>query len=89
MILWFAVVPCFCPGGTWDNSPTFQRWEAGADVPLVPKGRLSHVAISAVPSGLTARYGHQPNVETLGYFQASLRDEDEILVTSGEDACAT
>src|SRR6266702_309570 len=35
---------------------------------------------SAVPSGLTIAYLRLPNVETLGYCRASLRDEEQILV---------
>ena len=34
---------------------------------------------SAVPSGLTTGYLSLPNVETLGYCRASLRDEEQIL----------
>src|SRR5260221_14702893 len=63
------------PGGMFDNSPTFQRWVAGHKKPSVPKGRLRLVARSAVPSGRTGRLPAYPNVETLGYYQASLRDE--------------
>ena len=40
-----------CPGGTCDNSPTFQRWVTMPDVIKVPKGRLSCRVISAIPSG--------------------------------------
>jgi hypothetical protein len=29
-----------CPGGTSENSPTFQRWVAVAELILVPEGRL-------------------------------------------------
>src|SRR5438034_11637461 len=35
---------------------------------------------SAVPSGLTTAYLSLPNVETLGYCRASLRDEEQALV---------
>src|SRR5438093_3932923 len=76
----FATAPSSCPGGTSENSPTFQRWEPVPGVTLVPKGRLNPCACSAVPSGLTAPYARRPNVETLGYYQKSLRDEDQILV---------
>src|SRR5437870_13130551 len=72
--------PSSCPGGTSDNSPTFQRWVSVPNVTLVPKGRLNGNTVSAVPSGLTAFCGQLPNVETLGYYHASLRDEDEIVV---------
>ena len=64
-----------CPGGTSDNSPTFQRWVGGPGVAPVPKGRLKGRAGSAVPSGLILLSRPVPNVETLGYSQPSLRDE--------------
>ena len=38
---------------------------------------------SAVPSGLTTGYLSLPNVETLGYYRASLRDEEQVLVALG------
>ena len=31
----------FCPGGTCENSPTFQRWELSFETQQVPKGRLT------------------------------------------------
>src|SRR6266478_8593889 len=71
--------PSSCPGGTSDNSPTFQRWEPVPNVTLVPKGRPNEHTVSVVPSGLKALCGQLPNVETLGYCRRSLRDEDEIL----------
>ena len=37
-------------------------------------------APSAVPSGRTTGYLSLPNVETLGYCRASLRDEEQILL---------
>ena len=37
--------------------------------------------LSAVPAGLVGLGTAKPNVETLGYYQASLRDEHEILLT--------
>jgi len=39
--------------------------------------------MSAVPSGLAGLFVAKPNVETLGYYHASLRDEHEILVALG------
>jgi hypothetical protein len=72
--------PSSCPGGTSDNSPTFQRWEPVPNVALVPKRRPKLCARSAVPSGLKAFYSQLPNVETLGYCRMSLRDEDQIRV---------
>src|SRR5947207_1630433 len=71
-----------CPEGTPDNSPTFQRWEPMANVMLVPKGRPKDHTVSVVPSGLMTFCGRLPNVETLGYYRPSLRDEDAILVAA-------
>jgi len=37
--------------------------------------------VSAVPSGLALTYDQAPNVETLGYYRPSLRDDEwQILV---------
>jgi hypothetical protein len=44
------------------------------------KGRPTRLRSSAVPSGLGRLGTAVPNVETLGCYQESLRDEDEILV---------
>ncbi len=50
--------PSACPGGTFDNSPTFQRWVGAPKPSQVPKGRLKRGPMSAVPSGLVrALYG--------------------------------
>ena len=35
--------------------------------------------VSAVPPGLVGLCAAKPNVETLGYYHASLRDKQEIL----------
>src|SRR4051794_39250636 len=70
-----------CPEGTCDNSPTFQRWERPSVAQRVPKGRLTAGTVSAVPSGLAPTDDQVPNVETLGYYRRSLRDdESQILV---------
>src|SRR6267142_3505169 len=77
------------PEGRCDNSPRFQPWERATEWDQVPKGRPRSRAVSAVPSGLAALYSRMPNVETLGYYQASLRDEDfQILVALDLDLCA-
>ena len=70
-----------CPGGTCDNSPTFQRWVDQCREHRVPKGRLKGRAIPQ-PSrrDWTIISLVLPNVETLGYCRASLRDEEQILV---------
>jgi len=72
--------PSACPGGTYDNSPTFQRWVGAPKPGRVPKGRLSGRPMSAVPSGLVRPCAAKPNVEPLGYYHASLRDGHEIRV---------
>src|SRR5713101_7381778 len=79
-IWWTSTTSRYCPGGTSDNSPTFQRWEQVPGVTLVPKGRPNEHTVSVVPSGLRAFYDQLPNVETLGYCRTSLREEDEIQV---------
>ena len=88
-IWWFATAPDPRPGETSDNSPIPQRrdWEPVPNVSQVPKGRLHAHTFSAVPSGLKALYARPPNVETLGYSQASLRDEDEFLTGRGGRRC--
>jgi hypothetical protein len=44
---------------------------------------------SAVPSGLMGSFGQLPNVETLGYFQTSLRDEEgEAILVVLDDKSA-
>src|SRR5437016_13994482 len=70
-----------CPGGTCDNSPTFQRWVDQCRHDQVPKGRLKRRAIPQpslrdwIVTSLVL-----PNVETLGYCRASLRDKEQVLV---------
>ena len=70
-----------CPGGTSENSPTFQRWDKiRFNIAPVPKGRLnfcgSHVLGINLsrPSGTYYFSDAEPNVETLGYYRGSLRD---------------
>src|SRR2546422_11660710 len=65
------------PEGIFDNNPTFQRWVGELRGAQVPKGRLKPTKPrepSVVPSGLIVVAGAAPNVETLGYFRMSLRD---------------
>src|SRR5258708_36299731 len=65
------------PEGIPDNSPTFQRWVGESRGAQVPKGRLKQVKppeTSAVPLGLMSVATAVPNVETLGYYRMSLRD---------------
>src|SRR5947209_10164313 len=54
--------------------------DMGADV--------RHAAHSAVPSGLRQSQISVPNVETLGYYRPSLRDDEwQILVALGFQTC--
>src|SRR6266446_5781270 len=78
-----------CPGGTCDNSPMFQRWVDQCRGHQVPKGRLKRRAIPQ-PSlrDWTAISLVLPNVETLGYYRASLRDEEQVLVALDLEICA-
>ncbi len=46
-----------CPGGTRDNSPTFQRWGTSGKDNLVPKGRLR--ALRHMP-GRSFEFGNLP-----------------------------
>jgi len=76
--------------GISDNSPRFQPWVRELGSTLLPKGRLTHRAASAVPSGLVTSRTPVPNVETLGYSQMSLQDmssararEHAVLIWSG------
>jgi ABC-2 family transporter protein len=64
------------PGGMVDNSPTFQRWGVASEDTRVPKGRLKQARQSAIPPGLILPRTQVPNVETLGYCQVSLWDDD-------------
>src|SRR6266478_4649553 len=86
-IWWFSTATSFCPGGTSDNSPTFQHWVAVPNEGPVPKSRLNEYTVLAVPSGLTPSCSRPPNVETLGYCRTSLRDEDKILVSFTAHLC--
>src|SRR5438128_1773451 len=62
------------PEGILDNSPTFQRWVSELEAHKSRRGRLKPREPSAVPSGLIDVPGPFPNVETLGYYRMSLRD---------------
>src|SRR5260221_5385968 len=76
------------PEGRCDNSPRCQPWERAREQD-VPKGPPRSRAVSTVPSGLPTLLARLPNVETLGYYQPSLRDEDvQILVALDLDLCA-
>ncbi len=64
------------PEGISDNSPTFQRWVREFRSAQVPKGRLKQSEQSTVPTGLVLIPQTVPNIETLGYYRTSLRDND-------------
>ena len=75
-----------CPGGTFENSPTFQRWAMiRFNIVPVPKGRLNFCGSHVVGINLSRPFGTyyfsdaEPNVETLGYYRRSLRDMDMSL----------
>src|SRR5258708_31949910 len=86
-----------CPGGTFDNSPPFQRWDRTFGTLTSPARDERFSANRASASGnLLAAVGalffrpcrdstsspdRCPTVETVGYYRTSLRDEDEILLT--------
>src|SRR5258708_39120531 len=60
-----ATAPGSCPGGTCDNSPTFQRWVRGW------RGESPEGTAEQRPPQPSLRdldvFGHGPSVETLGY----------------------
>jgi hypothetical protein len=49
-----------------ENSPAFQGWDAGAQLPKVLQGRQ---AGSFVPPGLWVLRDNKPTTQVLGYFQ--------------------
>lgn len=80
------------PEGHSENSPTFRTLGTRAANSISPEGTaeagLEDRSLSR-PSGTCCSSAIPPNVETLGYFRASLRDKDgvasgqQILVASG------
>src|SRR4051794_10450813 len=71
----------FHPGEMTENSPTLQLW-VGDRNRLVPEGRQKLNAHSVVPPGLFSFERADPNVKTLGYSRASLRDKDGLPIQS-------
>src|SRR5882724_7444715 len=81
-----------CPGGTSDNSPAFQRWDGdkGASSPdplrrcdSAARGTAEKTARDTAKKPLPqpslrdlSDSDHKPSVETLGYSQPSLRDDE-------------
>jgi hypothetical protein len=53
---------------TDENSPAFQGWDVGAQLPKVLQGRQ---AGSFVPPGLWVLRDTKPSTQVLGYFQKS------------------
>ena len=65
------------PGGMADNSPTFQRRVREFRGAASTEGTAETLHDpSAVPPGLIVSRTLVPNVETLGYYHMSLRDND-------------
>ena len=77
-----TVAATFCPEGTYDNSPAFQRWVQGLKNTQAPSG-AAETGIpnrSVAPSGLPALCNAKPSVGTLGYSRLSLRDKSLLNV---------
>lgn len=70
-----------CPGGTCDNSPTFQRW-VDTPNPASPEGTVEIAPLFSRPFGTCLLRDLDPNAKALGYFQASLRDETAMGLLS-------
>ena len=71
------------PGGTFDNSPAFQRWDTRRSIILPSPGgtteTLSEKAFQPSLRDWTGRAGRAfPTTEVLGYCQMSLRDVKAI-----------
>src|SRR5260370_20629710 len=75
------------PGGMVDNSPAFQRRDSGERASS-PEGTAESDCLSR-PSGPYPSRTSKPGVETPGYSQASLRDDDdEKQAASAVQLCA-
>jgi len=71
-----------CPEGTYENSPTLQRWESEPER-VRPEGTAEMVLCISRPfRDCWTLYCLVPNAEALGYSQPSLRDAFQILVAS-------
>jgi hypothetical protein len=69
-----------CAGGAFETAQRLKAGDRPCKYRLVLKSLLTQSILSAVPSGLAMLLPHLPNVETLGYYRTSLRDENEFLV---------
>jgi hypothetical protein len=74
------------PGGANENSPAFQRWVYAFDWISSPVGTAESFWIGgAMADGFFRPFGTRfplvpiPTVETVGYFQTSLRDNGDTL----------
>lgn len=63
----------FSPGGAFENSPAFQRWEQ--TVAIRPEGTVEALGESAVPPGLNLVSFH-PALKRRAILIKSLRDKD-------------
>jgi hypothetical protein len=66
------------PEGMFDNSSTFQRWVCGLGC-ASPEGTAEPARPVSRPFGTHCSSGLVPNVETLGYYRMSLRDNGFAL----------
>ncbi len=71
-----------CPSGATENSPAFQRWVNVFELFPSPVGTADVFEIAdATVRGFFRPYGTRfpfaliPTVETVGYYQTSLRDD--------------
>ena len=71
-----------CPGGTFDNSPTLQRWVSDQSQ-TSPEGTADspgNAFVVSRPSGTWFARHSVPNAEALGYSQVSLRDAHRLPI---------
>ena len=66
-----------CPGGTCDNSPTFQRW-VRARGGFSPEGTADPAAEFSRPFGTNPAPGLLPTLKRWAIFMMSLRDEAPV-----------
>src|ERR1041385_2661905 len=72
---WYSDVSTIYPGGTRENSPTFQRWDFSSEC-TSPEGTTENSEHVGRPFGTQSSWDLDPKVETLGYFRLSLRDQE-------------
>jgi len=78
-----------CPNGATENSPEFQRWVNQFETVSSPAGTAELCAVMPTaahdfsrPYGTRFSNARIPTVETVGYFQASLRDWNGVNAAS-------